>query len=290
MSRALFFASVFFAGLALLAAPQGAGQPKARRRRPAKAAAACPAPGPAAARATRAEEDRFTAALQPYLNGHGQTVLLNQGDLASAPSASPLQPAAEFLAPVDSTIGSVVFSVFLECKGEILIDQPGGALLRSADAGVEDHAVRYGRIVTVAHPTTGLWRIRINGRGHFAARADAQSGLFVSRADFVQPTGPPGQGAYAPIQMAPRMGVPEMLEVHLAGPAGTARFGLVPAEGGMLQTFTLPQVESGGDERIFRGPATVNLETFRLLVEGEDAHGFPYQRIYSRVIRTRPGS
>ncbi|HYM13091.1 MAG TPA: hypothetical protein VEU62_20290 [Bryobacterales bacterium] len=290
MSRTLLCVAVLGAGLALLAAPQGARQAPVRRRRPAKAAAACPVAGPAAARAAREEEDRFTAALQPYLKDHEQTVALSEGTLAPASAASPSQPAAEFLAPVDSSIGSIVFSVFLECPGEILIDRPDGALLRSPEAGVEDHALRHGRIVTAAHPITGLWRIRISGRGRFAARADAQSSLFASRAEFVQPRGQPGQESYSPIQMAPRMGVPELLEVRLAGPVGTARFGLVPPEGGMLQTFNLPQVESSGDEKVFRGPATANLETFRLLVEGEDAHGFPYQRLYSRLFRTRPAS
>src|SRR5579864_19754 len=108
MSRTLLCVAVLGTGLALLAAPQGARQAPVRRRRPAKAAAACPVAGPAAARAAREEENRFTAALQPYLKDHEQTVALSEGTLAPA-SSSPSQPAAEFLAPVDSSIGSIVF-------------------------------------------------------------------------------------------------------------------------------------------------------------------------------------
>ena len=55
----------------------------------------------------------------------------------------------EYTVPVDETVGSLLFSVSVQCLQVVEIARPSGALLRDTDEGVDYHQFEAGRVAVV---------------------------------------------------------------------------------------------------------------------------------------------
>ncbi len=193
----------------------------------------------------------------------------------------------DFDVPVDTTIESLLFAVSLQCAQSISIYRPSGAELHSSDAGVDDNRYKAGRIVAMSRPEPGPWRVRIAGAGLFFTVVQARSPISLNSAGFVEVGGRPGHPGYFPIKAPVRLNVPQMLSASVSGARVTA-LRLIGSSGETLQRIEPEPRDGSTDEEESMAPVTPSQPNFRVAVEGRDASGFPYQRVYSRLLKAQP--
>jgi len=195
-------------------------------------------------------------------------------------SGSVTEGVHEFVVPVDSTVESVMISVSLQCLQVAEITTPAGAGLRANDPGVDYHQFEAGRIVTVASPVPGAWKITISGRGLFFLVVQARTSLTLNTARFVAPGGRPGHEGLFPVKGALAAGSARLLEVDLHGTARDVTFRFVSSQGDVLQDLALARQEGGsGDDQAYVGEVAPKAAEYRLQVNGVDAKGFPFMRM-----------
>lgn len=105
--------------------------------------------------------------------------------------------------------------------------------------------------------------------------------------EFVELGGRPGHEGYFPIATPLRMNVPQMLSVSFTGPP-VARFRLINSAGETLQQGEPATADENQADRELLGRVTPAHATFRVVVEGRDASGFPFQRIHPRLFNAKP--
>jgi hypothetical protein len=191
----------------------------------------------------------------------------------------------DFEIPVDTSIESLLFAVSLQCLQGISIYRPSGAELLSSDAGVDDNQFKAGRILVMSRPEPGAWRVRITGSGLFFAVVSANSTIALNSAEFVEVGGRPGHQGYFPIKGSARLNVPQNLSVSVSG-APVTELRLISSSGETLQQIELEA--RAGTEEDWMASVTPSQPTFRVTVEGRDASGFPYQRVYPRLLKAVP--
>ena len=204
---------------------------------------------------------------------HEETVYRAAGTLAEG--------VHEFSIPVDSAIESAMFSVSLQCLQVVEIVRPSGDELRANDPGVEYHQFQAGRIVTLPHPTPGAWTVRVAGKGMFFLVMQAKSELTLDRVAFVEAGGRPGHEGLFPIKGGPRRGVAQKLEVEMSGTFRNPRFRFMSSAAELIQELPLEAQGGSSGEQSFFGDVTPRAGQFRLAVSGEDARGFPFQRVHA---------
>ena len=106
-------------------------------------------------------------------------------------------------------------------------------------------------------------------------------------AEFVQLGGRPGHEGYFPIKGPVRMNVPQTLSVSVSGAPVTA-VRLIISAGDTLQRIELPPRDTNADPEDSMAQVTPSHPSFRVVVEGRDASGFPYQRVYPRLMKAQP--
>lgn len=226
-----------------------------------------------------------SAALMIATSRHEETIFRAAGSLNEGMH--------EFSIPVDSAVESVLFSVSLQCLQVADITTPEGAELRANDPGVDYHQFQAGRIVTIAKPTPGAWRVAVSGRGMFFLVVQARTDLTLDAVRFVEPGGRPGHEGLFPIKGSPRRGVKQTLEVGLSGKAHDVSFRFISSQGEPIQTLALSlSPEEGGtdDDRTYVGDVTPTASEFRLLVSGVDARGFPFERVHAPLFTAATSS
>ena len=211
---------------------------------------------------------------------HPATVLRVAGSL--------VEGVHSFDVPIDSTIESVLFSISLQCLQVVEIATPTGALLEDGGEGVDAHRFEAGRVIVVAHPPAGAWRVTVSGRGLFFLVVQARTPLALDGVRFVAPSGRPGHGGLFPVHGPPAYGVPQWLEVTVGGDVRAPRFQLVSSANELLQPIELRPVteESSGETRTFLGQVTPRSRQFRVAVSGVDATGAPFQRVHAPLYST----
>lgn len=215
-----------------------------------------------------------SAALMIASSRHTETIFRVSGGLTEG--------VHEFVVPVDSTVESLMISVSLQCLQVADVTTPAGAGLRSTDAGVDYHQFEAGRIVTVASPSPGAWKVTVSGRGVFFLVVQAKTDLTLDRAEFVAPGGRPGHEGLFPVKGPLPAGSARLLEVGLHGAARDVTFRFVSSQGEMLQDLTLaPQEAGSAEERSYVGEVTPRAPEYRLQVSGVDAKGFPFTRMHA---------
>ncbi len=220
-----------------------------------------------------------SAALMIATSRHEETIFRAAGSLNNG--------VHEFSVPVDSTVESVLFSVSLQCLQVADITTPAGAELRANDPGVAYHQFQAGRIVTVARPAPGAWKVAVSGSGLFFLVVQAKTELSLGSSRFVEPGGRPGHEGMFPIKGAPKRGVPQTIEVGLHGSARDVAFRFVSTQGEAIQLLALTPEEGGSeDDRTYAGLVTPRAAEFRLLVSGVDARGYPFERMNAPLFIT----
>jgi hypothetical protein len=209
---------------------------------------------------------------------HRETVFRATGTLASG--------YRDFQFPVDTTIESLLFSISLQCAQSVVIYRPSGTELDSSAPGVDDNRYRAGRIVVMSRPEPGVWQVRIGGSGLFFALVEAKSDVSLHSVQFVQLGGRPGHEGYFPMTAPPRLNVAQMLAASVSG-SGVTGFRVVDAANATVQSLELAADENGAEGE-FYGSVIPSRKDFRIVVEGRDSRGYPYQRIFPRLFHAEP--
>jgi hypothetical protein len=147
---------------------------------------------------------------------------------------------------------------------------------------VDYHQFQAGRIVTLARPAPGVWKIVVSGRGMFFLAVQARTSLSIGSARFVAPGGRPGHEGLFPTHGAIPAGSPRLLEVSLRGATERVAFRLVSSQGDVLQDVDLKLQEgSAEDEKDYVGEMTPRAREYRLQVSGTDSRGFAFSRMHA---------
>jgi len=215
-----------------------------------------------------------SAALMIASSKHTETIFRVSGSVTEG--------VHDFVVPIDSTVESVMISVSLQCLQVADIMTPSGAGLRANDPGVDYHQFEAGRIVTVASPAPGAWKVTVSGRGLFFLVVQARTELTLATARFVAPGGRPGHEGLFPVKGAPPAGSARLLEVELHGMARDVRFQFVSSQGDALQDVALaPQEPRSDGDQTYVGEITPKAAEYRLQASGVDGKGFPFTRMHA---------
>jgi hypothetical protein len=199
------------------------------------------------------------------------TMLWARGRLPDAPH--------EFTVPVDSTVERTTFSLSTDTKGtSMTVLRPSGEPV-APGAGIEITELNCGRVVTVASPDAGDWRVQVTGSGRFWIEVQGKSEIFFVNVEFVRVGGRPGHEGYFRIPGQPLAGQPATLEVSLSRLARNAGFELVTEAGNTIESVQMHH-EGSGDESEYYGSFELPDQPFRLAVRGHDEKGNTYQRYF----------
>jgi hypothetical protein len=205
------------------------------------------------------------------------TVLWATGSLDGQAQTAPV--------PVDSTSRRVTFAFSSATEGSnIKIVPPSGTAIAQTSANTEITELRCGRIVTVASPEPGTWRVELTGKGRFWIEVQVQSDIHFLRAEFVREAGRPGHEGFFRIDGQPVAGKPAMIRASISA-EGTrnTEFYLASERGEIIQELQMHAVDSAGDE--FMGTADLPHVPFRVAVTGIDGAGKQYQRFFASLFR-----
>jgi hypothetical protein len=204
----------------------------------------------------------------------GQLLLLAPGELGGAASllmafdehrqtifrlAGAINPGVhEFRVPIDASVESVMFSISVQCLQTADVTSPSGAA--AGGEGVTDLSnFSAQRVVIVPRPATGVWTIRVSGSGVAGIMVQARSALALTHVDFIE----------------------NIVSIGLRGRASEVEASLVNAS--FRRIAPLP-LKPGDTENTFVSRFTPPAAGFRVLVEGKDANGLPFQRVHAPLL------
>jgi hypothetical protein len=202
-----------------------------------------------------------------------ETVLWATGRLGEGPG--------EFVVPVDSSIKRITFVLSVDTKGGAMsVVRPSGAEVQPGGAGTEISELNCGRIVTVAAPEPGQWRLRLTGSGQFWLTSSAQTEIAFLSVEFVKLGGRPGHEGLFPISGRPLTGKRATLEVDLSQAVKAAEFHLVSERGDILAPVRMHIDSSDEDSHEYFGELDLPAVPFRVAMAGKDSRGNAFQRFF----------
>jgi hypothetical protein len=204
-----------------------------------------------------------SAALLTAFGNHPQTMFRLAG--AITPGLH------EFHVPIDSSVESVLFSISVQCLQAADVARPSGALLVSGDGVTDLSNFVAERMMIVKRPEPGVWTIRAAGSGIAGVMVQGRSALGISQVQFAAV----GSTAFTRVPLA---GVENVVRIGIDGPATQVTASLV--NGGFRRIAPLP-LTAGETERSYLSRFTPGTEGFRVMVEGTDADGVPFQRVHA---------
>lgn len=216
--------------------------------------------------------------IEPELKGGSTTVFSSKGTLSTTSTS--------FDTPVDSTMTSLVISALISSKGSITLRRPSGIAVSPSDPDARFAVLASGCIITVANPTTGIWKIEISGAGNYSVNARGVSTIDFFRFDFVE-ANTDMHGGYFPITGLPITGSDSTVEATILGEIQTANFKLVNESGSYIQNINLSKNFPNAATDHFLGKLTLPAEPFRIVVVGSDKNGLPFQRQYPTLFRSQ---
>jgi hypothetical protein len=213
-----------------------------------------------------------------YADKHQNTIFRATGILSTG--------LHEFSFPVDSTVESLMVSVTLQCLQSVAVYRPSNTEVHSGEPDVDDNRFRSGKILILAKPDAGSWRVRIAGTGMFFVVAQAKSAISLDHVEFVEPGGRPAHEGLFPVKGTIHLGEQRMLSVRIRAPHGEPTFRLVNSAGETLEPLAMKTADESAEDREFLGTLTLKHAEFRVAVEGRDEAGYPYQRVLPSLIQT----
>ena len=211
------------------------------------------------------EEIGDSAALLTAFGDHPQTIFRLAGSMNPG--------LHEFTVPIDSTVDTVLFSISVQCLQTADVVRPSGAL--AIGDGVTDLPnFRAQHMVIVRRPEPGMWTLRVAGSGISGVVVQARSGIGISPPEFA----PAAASTFSPI---PSAGIENTLRIRISGPASGVRASLVSGQFMLLAELPLRADETDGS---YVSPFTPGTEAFRVLVTGNDAGGFVFQRMSAPLV------
>jgi hypothetical protein len=183
----------------------------------------------------------------------------------------------EFRVPIDSSVESVLFSISVQCLQAADVARPSGALVGGADV-TDLSNFRAERMVIVRLPEPGIWTIRAAGSGVTGVMVQGRSALGIAQVQFAAI----GSQAFTPV---PLPGVENAVRIGMSGHATQVEASLV--NGAFRRIAPLP-LTAGETESSYVSRFTPGVEGFRVLVEGKDADGVPFQRVHAPLFAPTP--
>ncbi len=172
---------------------------------------------------------------------------------------------------------------------DITITAPSGKTLSSGQ-GMSRETWSAGEVMSIQHPETGNWQLRVAGSGEFSVKATAVSSITVHGYDFVKLEAKDGrEGPYSDfvaVDKAPAIGATQILQVKVLNDIEDApppKFYIVSESGTMLDSPHFYTIERG-TSGTFIGTLTIPKQPFRIMARGVDEQGLPYQRVYAQLI------
>ena len=182
----------------------------------------------------------------------------------------------EFRVPIDSSVESVMFSISVQCLQSANVSDPSGAAVGGPD--VTDLAsFTAQRVVIVPRPAAGVWTIRASGSGLAGIMVQARSALALAQVDFAAADG-------TEFTDVPVPGVENTVRIGLSGRASEVEASLVNAA---FRRMAPLKLTPGRTEDTFVSRFTPPANGFRVLVEGKDANGQPFQRVDAPLTEAR---
>lgn len=184
----------------------------------------------------------------------------------------------EFRVPIDSSVESVIFSISVQCLQTADVASPSGAA--AGGEGVTDLSnFSAQRVLIVPRPATGVWTIRVSGSGVAGIMVQARSALELAQVDFAAADGE----AFTSV---PVPGGENTVRIGLRGRASEVEASLVNASFRRIARLTLTPGRTDKDNT-FVSRFTPGADAYRVLVEGKDANGVPFQRVHAPLMAGR---
>lgn len=202
----------------------------------------------------------------------------------------------EFTVPVDSTVQNVTFAMSTDTKGTLLkVLNPAGAEIKAGDTGTNVTELNCGRFLTLTHPSSGEYRLRVSGSGRFWLTAEGRSDIFLVGLEFVELGGRIGHEGMFRISGQPLADHPATLQVEIQKETQDVAFHLLSPAGKTLQEIALSGEESGGDTREYSGNFKLPATPFRVVATGRNKQGERFQRLentlyHAETVAVRPQS
>jgi hypothetical protein len=203
------------------------------------------------------------AALLTEFDKHRQTIFRLAGTINPG--------VHEFRVPIDSSVESVLFSISIQCLQTADVARPSGAPLAGGEGVIDFANFRAERMVVTARPEPGIWTIRVAGSGLAGVMVHARSALGIEAIQFA----PVGTTTFSSV---PTAGVENVVRIGLSARATEVQASLVNATFKRIVPLTLEPPDSNGAylSRFTPGP-----DGFRVMVEGKNADGVPFQRVHA---------
>ena len=216
---------------------------------------------------TPADAPETAVDMMAALDSHPQTLFRLAGDIKPG--------VHEFRVPIESAVESVVFSISVQCLRTAEIARPSGAPLAGGE-GVNDLSNSTQRAVIVQRPEAGVWTIRASGTGTSGVRVQARSALALADVQFAA-------GPSAPFTSEPSPGVENVVRIAVLGRATDLQASVVNAAFRRIASLPLAPGSIDG-EYLSRYTPDTNTQGFRVLVEGKDGAGVPFQRVPAKLL------
>jgi len=226
----------------------------------------------------RPEAGNVFPLVAPQLGAHPFTIALSRGVLAGTER--------EFLVPVDSKLAAVIFSVGIDSKTAVNVVRPSGALVLPTDADAQITDLSSGRLLTLNSPQPGTYRVQVSGSGTFSVLAEGRGAsgfapILFDSFQFVALAGRPAHEGFFPIPGQPLLGSAQKGRARLVGPFSSAAFSVVSESGDLLQNISLTANQPDAAATDLLGDFTLPSQQFRIAVNGLDASGNQYQRVFN---------
>ncbi len=185
--------------------------------------------------------------------------------------------------PVDSTVGTVTFSV--SGTTAATIRRPNGTPLLQGEPGVTRIALASGVIFSVSTPPVGQWTAELAGTGDYSVNVSGVSSLDLTSFKYVRAGGRPGHEGYFKITGHPSAGSVKVT-AEITGDFAAAGFELRSKAGATLQTITMAH-GPGQSASEFTGELVLPGVPFIVYATGVDNAGAAFQRLLPSTTRAQ---
>ena len=184
----------------------------------------------------------------------------------------------EFRVPIDPSVESAVFFISVQCLQTADVARPSGAPLAAGD-GVTLSTFRALRAAIVTRPEAGVWILRVAGTGMASVMVQARSDLGIEEVEFAAA----GSTAFT---RQPQAGVENSVRITLSGRAMQVEASVVDRAFRRIAPLPLTVDVASSYMSRFSSRFTPGEQDFRVMIEGKDAAGLPFQRVQPALQHT----
>ena len=213
--------------------------------------------------------------IKPSLLSNSQSLLIIQNTLST-------NKLVLFKIPVDSTISTLVVSVYMSSKGKINLLGPQKIAIKLDDNNVTITKSPNGTVFIINKPLIGDWELSIKGNvgDSFFVTAKGNSQIEFFEFKFVEYSKyRAGLKSFFQKQGPLFKNKEYTVIANLIGPYSTANFYLVSKTGKKLKVINLSKGHEDAAKNDFVGSFLLPSKRFRVVVKGKDKNGADFVRV-----------